>query len=132
MATLLDPTSNEQKFSKLNSAAIVGATTADSTRLWVRVYQKGLWTLVVTKAPLTGDLVRLAPGDRIPADLRLVEAVNLKVNEAALTGESDAVGKTTVPLTDPDLGVGDRVNLAYSGTDVTYGRGQGVAVATGL
>ena len=59
MATLLDPTSNEQKFSKLTSAAIVGATTADSTRLWVRVYQEGRWTLVVTRAPLTGDLVRL-------------------------------------------------------------------------
>jgi Ca2+-transporting ATPase len=79
-----------------------------------------------------GDLVRLAAGDRIPADLRLTEAVNLRVNEAALTGESNAVGKTAAPLVDPDLGIGDRVNLAYSGTDVTYGRGQGVAVATGL
>ena len=59
MATLLDPTSNEQKFSKLTSAAIVGATTTDSTRLWVRVYEAGKWSLVVTKAPLTGDLVRL-------------------------------------------------------------------------
>ena len=59
MATLLDPTSNEQKYSKLTSAAIVGATTTDSTRLWVRVYEEGKWTLVVTKAPLTGDLVRL-------------------------------------------------------------------------
>ncbi|MGA7479358.1 MAG: hypothetical protein WBW07_10530, partial [Azonexus sp.] len=59
MATLLDPTSNEQKYSKLTSAVIIGATTADSTRLWVRVYQEGRWTLVVTTAPLTGDLVRL-------------------------------------------------------------------------
>ncbi len=59
MPTLLDPTSNEQKYSKLTSAVIIGATTADSTRLWVRVYQEGRWTLVVTTAPLTGDLVRL-------------------------------------------------------------------------
>ena len=59
MATLLDPTSNEQKFSKLMSAAIVGATTTDSTRLWVRVYEAGKWSLVVTTMPLTGDLVRL-------------------------------------------------------------------------
>jgi Ca2+-transporting ATPase len=79
-----------------------------------------------------GDLERLAAGDRIPADLRLIEAVNLKVNEAALTGESNAVGKTTAHLADPDLGLGDRVNLAYSGPDVTYGRGQGLVVATGL
>lgn len=59
MATLLDPTSNEQKYSKLTSAAIIGATTADSTRIWVRVYQGGEWLLIVTKAPLSGDLVRL-------------------------------------------------------------------------
>ena len=59
MATLLDPTSNEQKFSKLTSAVIIGATTADRTRIWVRVYQEGKWSLVVTKAPLSGDLVRL-------------------------------------------------------------------------
>lgn len=59
MATLLDPTSNEQKHPKLTSAVIVGATTPTSSRLWVRVYQEGHWTLVVTPAPLTGDLVRL-------------------------------------------------------------------------
>ena len=59
MTTLLDPTSNEQKYSKLTSAVIIGATSVDSARLWVRVYQAGRWTLVVTTAPLTGDLVRL-------------------------------------------------------------------------
>ena len=59
MTTLLDPTSNEQKYSKLTSAVIIGATTMDSVRLWVRVYQEERWTLVVTTAPLTGDLVRL-------------------------------------------------------------------------
>ena len=59
MAALLDPTSNEQKYSKINSAVIIGATSADSTRLWVRVYQEGRWTLVISTAPLVGDLVRL-------------------------------------------------------------------------
>ena len=59
MPQLLDPTSNEQKYSKLTSAALIGATTETSARFWVRVYREGLWTLVVTKAPLTGDLVRL-------------------------------------------------------------------------
>ena len=97
-----------------------------------RVVRGGRELRVPSRELVPGDLVRLAAGDRIPADLRLIEAVNLKVNEAALTGESNAVGKTSVPLADPDLGVGDRVNLAYSGTDVTYGRGQGVVVATGL
>ncbi len=59
MASLLDPTSNEQKHPKLTSAVIIGATTPSSSRLWVRVYQPGRWTLVVTIAPLSGDLVRL-------------------------------------------------------------------------
>lgn len=59
MATLLDPTSNEQKHPKLTSAVIIGATTPISSRLWVRVYQPGRWALVVTTQPLTGDLVRL-------------------------------------------------------------------------
>lgn len=59
MATLLDPTSNEQKYSKLTSGVIVGSTTANSTRLWVRIYQPGKWSLVVTASPLSGDLVRL-------------------------------------------------------------------------
>jgi Ca2+-transporting ATPase len=96
-----------------------------------RVVRGGREVRIPSRDLVSGDLVLLAAGDRIPADLRLIEAVNLRVNEAALTGESNAVGKTTAPLADPDLGVGDRVNLAYSGTDVTYGRGRGVVVATG-
>ncbi len=86
---------------------------------------------IPSREVVPGDLVLLAAGDRIPADLRLIEAANLRVNEAALTGESNPVDKTTALLSDPGLGVGDRINLAYSGTDVTYGRGRGLAVATG-
>ena len=59
MAALLDPTSNEQKYSKLTTAAIIGATTETSCRIWVRVYREGNWILVVTSDPLPGDLVRL-------------------------------------------------------------------------
>lgn len=59
MSRLLDPTSNEKKFAKIYSAAIIGATTPTTTRLWVRAHQPGQWTLVVTRAPLTGDLARL-------------------------------------------------------------------------
>jgi Ca2+-transporting ATPase len=81
---------------------------------------------------VAGDLVRLETGGVVPADLRLVESVNLRVQEAALTGESEPVEKNTVPLDDPETGVGDRKNLAYSGTHVTYGRGAGVVIATGM
>jgi alkaline phosphatase D len=59
MTPLLDPTSNEQKYSKLSSAAIIGATTTDSARVWVRIYTEGTWWLVVTDRPIPGDLVRL-------------------------------------------------------------------------
>jgi Ca2+-transporting ATPase len=79
-----------------------------------------------------GDVVRLQTGNRVPADLRLIEAVNLQVNEAPLTGESAPVSKLTEPLADPAAGLGDRLNLAYAGTTVTYGRGLGIVVATGM
>jgi len=79
-----------------------------------------------------GDLVLLTAGDKVPADVRLVEAINLQVEEAALTGESVPVDKRTTPLGDHELAVGDRKNMAYSGTTVTYGRGRAVVVATGM
>ncbi|MGH9390341.1 MAG: cation-translocating P-type ATPase, partial [Vicinamibacteria bacterium] len=78
-----------------------------------------------------GDVVLLAAGDKVPADLRLLEAINLKVEEAALTGESVAVEKHIEPLAEPDLPVGDRKNMAYAGTAAIYGRGSGVVVSTG-
>jgi Ca2+-transporting ATPase len=78
-----------------------------------------------------GDVVLVNAGDKVPADLRLVEAVNLQIEEAALTGESVPVEKQTDPLTEPELPVGDRKNMAYAGTAATYGRGRGVVVATG-
>jgi P-type Ca2+ transporter type 2C len=79
-----------------------------------------------------GDIVRLSAGDRIPADGRLIEAINLQVDEAPLTGESVPVEKQTAPLSGADLPVGDRKNMVYSGTAVTYGRGRAVVVATGM
>jgi P-type Ca2+ transporter type 2C len=79
-----------------------------------------------------GDLVLLRAGDRIPADLRLVQAVNLRVEESALTGESAAVEKISLVLEGADLALGDRTNMAYAGTAVSYGRGRGVVVATGM
>ena len=78
-----------------------------------------------------GDVVLLTAGDKVPADMRLLEAINLKIEEAPLTGESVAVEKHTESLAGPDLPVGDRKNMVYAGTAATYGRGRGVVVATG-
>jgi magnesium-transporting ATPase (P-type) len=77
-----------------------------------------------------GDIVNLRAGDRIPADLRLIEAHNLQVEEAILTGESSVIVKQTQAIAQ-EVMIGDRVNLAYSGTTVSAGSGCGVVIATG-
>ncbi|MCU7905859.1 MAG: cation-transporting P-type ATPase [Candidatus Thiodiazotropha sp. (ex Epidulcina cf. delphinae)] len=79
---------------------------------------------------VVGDIVLLQPGDRVPADLRLIRVKGLQIQESALTGESMAVEKFTDPLPG-DAPLGDRLNMAYSGTLVTHGRGSGVVVTTG-
>ena len=79
-----------------------------------------------------GDVVLFDAGRVVPADLRLLEAVSLRTDEAALTGESVPVEKTTEPLPTGDLALGDRTNMAFKGTTVAYGRGTGVVVATGM
>ena len=79
-----------------------------------------------------GDVILIRAGDRIPADGRLIESVNLQIEEAALTGESVPVEKHTAPLKNGELALGDRKNMAYAGTAVTYGRGQAMVVATGM
>ncbi len=79
-----------------------------------------------------GDMVLLDAGTAVPADLRLVETSQLKINEAALTGESVPVDKHTNALDGGNLALGDKLNLAFKGTTATYGRGRGVVVATGM
>jgi P-type Ca2+ transporter type 2C len=96
------------------------------------VVRDGVQLEVAARDLVPGDLVLLRPGDKVAADLRLVESVNLKTEEGALTGESTAVEKAVEPLHDPALPLGDRSNMAYSGTAVSYGRGKGIVVATGM
>lgn len=90
----------------------------------------GHWAEVDAGTLVPGDIVRLRSGDRVPADLRLIEATNLRIEESALTGESVPTDKNTEQVA-ADAGVGDRFGMAFSGTMVAAGRGIGVVTATG-
>lgn len=81
---------------------------------------------------VVGDIVILEAGDYVPADIRLVEAVNLKIDEAALTGESVPVEKEAAKVLSDDAGLGDRINSGFMGTVVTYGRGKGLVTNIGM
>jgi len=96
------------------------------------VLRDGLETEIPARELVSGDVIILRAGDKIPADARLIEAVNLQIEEAALTGESVPVGKNTAPIDSPNPALGDRRNIAYAGTAATYGRGRAVIVATGM
>ncbi|MDR0930499.1 MAG: cation-translocating P-type ATPase [Clostridiales bacterium] len=91
---------------------------------------------VVTELPasqlVVGDIIILEAGRQIPADLKLIESINLKIEESALTGESVPVEKDAHYTPDDNAPLGDRLNCAYMTTSVTYGRGEGVVVATGM
>ncbi len=94
------------------------------------VVRQGNHETIPTTALVPGDIVVIRAGDRIPADLRIIEAHNLRVEEAILTGESTVVEKITDRL-EGELPLGDRTNLLFSGTTVSSGGGQGVVIATG-
>jgi magnesium-transporting ATPase (P-type) len=94
------------------------------------VRRNGQWAEVEADGLVPGDIVRLRSGDRVPADLRLIEATNLRIEESALTGESVPADKNSDPV-EAAAGVGDRFGMAYSGTLVAAGRGIGVVTATG-
>lgn len=87
---------------------------------------------VAARDIVPGDVTLLHAGDRVPADARLIEAINLQIEEAALTGESVPVEKHNKPLAEKDLAIGDRKNMAYAGTSVSYGRGRALVVATAM
>ncbi|MFA4829081.1 MAG: cation-translocating P-type ATPase [Thermodesulfovibrionales bacterium] len=96
------------------------------------VIRDGVHTNISASKIVPGDIVLLDAGKFIPADMRLIEAAQLKIEEAALTGESIPVEKHTKVLHDEMLPLGDRRNMAYKGTMVSYGRGSGIVVATGM
>jgi len=96
------------------------------------VIRDGHQETIAAQDLVPGDLVLLSAGNHVPADMRLVESVNLRVQEASLTGESTPVEKNASVVLDSDIPIGDRKNSAFMGTLVTYGRGKGVVTATGM
>lgn len=95
-----------------------------------KVIRNGEHRIIEARELVPGDIVEIETGDSVPADLRLIESTNLKIQEAALTGESDAVEKSVCQI-EQEVGIGDRINMAFSSCSVTYGRGKGLVVATG-
>jgi len=98
----------------------------------VRVIRNGSSTWLSATVLVPGDILLLEAGNGVPADLRIIESINLRIEEAALTGESNAIDKISDALETDDLPIGDRKNMAFKGTFVTYGRGMGVVTATGM
>jgi len=96
-----------------------------------RVLREGKEKFIPAREVVPGDIILLDAGDRIPADARLLETVELKIEEAVLTGESTPVNKT-ISVVDEKTPVTERKNMVFMGTYVTYGRGKAVAVATGM
>jgi len=97
-----------------------------------KVLRDGNISEIHTSELVPGDIVILETGSVVPADLRLIEAINLKIQESALTGESVPVDKQSGTITDIEVSLGDRTNMAFSSSMVTYGRGKGIVTATGM
>jgi len=96
------------------------------------VLREGKELEIPARELVPGDVILLNAGDKVPADARVIKSINLQIEEAALTGESLPAEKISTPLPDAELAVGDRRNMVYSGTVVTYGRGQALVSETGM
>lgn len=96
-----------------------------------KVIRNGKMIVIPSRELVPGDVVVLETGDYVPADLRIIEAVNLKSQESALTGESVPVEKI-IDTINEEVGIGDRTNMLFSSSLITYGRGKGIVVETGM
>ena len=97
-----------------------------------KVIREGKLSVIPARELVPGDIVILDTGDYIPADLRIIEEANLKSQESSLTGESVPVEKTSEVIEETNIGIGDRKNMLFSSSLVTYGRGKGIVVETGM
>ena len=97
-----------------------------------KVIREGNIKVIPAKELVPGDIVVLDTGDYIPADLRIIEAINLKAQESSLTGESVPVEKNTEAIENKETGIGDCTNMLFSSSLITYGRGKGIVVETGM
>ena len=98
----------------------------------VKVKRNGKVEVIPSSNLVPGDVVVIETGDYISADLRITEAVNLKAQEASLTGESLPIEKMASKIEEREIGVGDRINMLFSSSLITYGRGEAIVVATGM
>lgn len=98
----------------------------------VTVLRDGKWEKILSKELVPGDIVKFTSGDRIGADMRLIDTKSLEVEESALTGESLPVQKSTQPIAGENVGLGDLTNMVFMGTLVTRGSGIGVVIGTGM
>ena len=98
----------------------------------VRVRRNKRVEQIAATEVVPGDIVLMEAGDMVGADIRMIESHALKIEEASLTGESQAIDKSTNPIQETEVPLGDRINMAYKSTLVTAGNGIGVVVATGM
>ncbi|MFH0733739.1 MAG: cation-translocating P-type ATPase [bacterium] len=96
------------------------------------VIRDGVENIILSSELVPGDIITIKTGDKIPADARLIEANNLRTDEASLTGESLAIEKHASLINEEDISLGDRLNMLFMGTSVSYGRGRAIVVNTGM
>lgn len=102
------------------------------SQLEAKVIRNGRISKILIENLVPGDLIILETGDKVPADCILTETVNLEISESILTGESKPIRKNCETLKNPNLSIGDRINMAYKDTSVLYGRGKAIVIGTGI